>query len=364
MVVGGGVIGCAIAYALSGEGLRVTVVERARVAAESSGAAAGILVPRVHATAEHMFPLALASHARFPGLAAALREETGLDVEYVRSGALDLAYDESSEERLRDKVSWLRSSGHDVRWLGPEDTLAREPALNPDLRGAFIDEDGYHINPGRFTHALALAAARRGVDFRLGSEVVGLRGAGGRAEAVQTAGGEIAAGHVVLATGAWMGSAGAWVGTDIPVFPVKGQILTIYAVPAPLRSIVFGHERYLFPRVDGTIVAGATYEQAGFDKTLTAGGLAWILSAIPALCPALENAPFERAWTGLRPGSADELPIVGAAPGWENVTVAAGHYRNGIMLAPVTAALVADLIVRRRLDPFLRPLAPDRFRRA
>jgi glycine oxidase len=362
-VVGGGVIGCSIAYALSIEGLRVTVLERARVAAESSGAAAGILAPRVHATAEHMFPLALASHARFPGLVDALRAETGLDVEYVRSGVLDLAHDDSSEEALRDKVSWLRSDGHDVRWLGREESLAREPALNPEIRGAFYDEDAYHINPGRFTHALALAAARRGVDFRLGSEAIGLRGARGYVEAVQTATEEVAAGQVVLATGAWMASSGRWVGAEIPVFPVKGQILTIYTVPPPLRSIVFGRGSYLFPRVDGTMVVGATYERVGFDKSLTAGALGQLFGVIPALCPALANATFDRAWAGLRPGSADEIPIVGAAPGWENITVAAGHFRNGIMLAPVTAALVADLIVRRRADPLLRPLAPDRFRR-
>ena len=124
---------------------------------------------------------------------------------------------------------------------------------------------------------------------------------------------------------------------------------------------MFGADIYLLPRTDGTVVVGATVEQAGFDKSLTADALAWLLGTIPALCPELRTARFERAWSGLRPGSPDELPIVGPAPGWANVTLAAGHYRNGIMLAPITATLVAGLILHNHQDPLLTPLSPARF---
>jgi glycine oxidase len=366
VVVGGGVIGCAIAYALVNQGASVTVVERSRVGAESSSAAAGILAPRVHATEPEIFDLAMASHQRFPGLVDAIRADTSLDAEYVRSGVFDLAYDENREAELKRKVDWLHSAGHHVSWLDARQTLELEAALSPDIRGGFYDEDAYHINPIRFTQALGQAAARRGVRFQLGAEALGLRRDGARATSVQTTAGDVTGGHVVLATGAWTSLCAAWVQAPIPVFPAKGQILTVYAVPPPIRTIVFGLDAYLLPRVDGTIVVGATVERVGFDKSLTVEGMAWLLDMVGSLCPALRQAPIDRAWTGLRPGSPDDLPIddlpiVGPAPGWENVTLATGHFRNGIMLAPITADLVAGLVLREESSPLLAPLAPSRF---
>lgn len=362
VVVGAGAIGCAIANALASQGARVTVLERSRVAAESSGAAAGILAPRVHATAPSMFDLALASHRLFGPLVEDLRARAGLDSEYVRSGVVDLALDEDDEERLRDKVRWLRESGHStVEWLPPDAVLAREPHLNPRVRGAFSDADAYHIHPARFTRALSQGAALRGVRLELGVEVTGLERHGPSATGVRTATGVVPAGHVVIAAGAWSSFCGDWIGRSVPVFPVRGQILTLHAVPSPIRSIVFGADAYLFPRVDGSIVVGATIEQVGYDRSLTAGGVSWLLNSIPTLCPALADARFDRAWTGLRPGSPDDLPIVGAAPGWENVTLATGHYRNGIMLAPITAQLVAALVLKGESHTLLKPLDPARF---
>jgi glycine/D-amino acid oxidase-like deaminating enzyme len=158
-----------------------------------------------------------------------------------------------------------------------------------------------------------------------------------------------------------MGHYRTWTPSAVPVFPVKGQILTVYAAPPPIRSITFGHGAYIFPRVDGTMVVGATYEPLGFDKTLTAKGLGWLLTLIPRLCPTLADARIDRMWVGLRPGSADELPIIGPAPGTDNVTLAAGHFRNGIMLAPITADLVAELVLRETLHDLLKPFSPARF---
>jgi glycine oxidase len=361
VVVGGGVIGCGIAHRLASEGATVTLVERSRVAAESSGAAAGILAPPVHATAQHLFDLAMASHARFPALTVQLRDETGLDVEYYRSGALDLARDELGEELLRDKLRWLQGEGHGVRWVERDEALAMEPQLDPEIRGAFYDEDGYQIRPTRFNEALAQAAARRGVRFELNAEVVGIEGSRPRVTGVRTARGTISAGHVIVAAGAWASSCGDWLGINIPVFPARGQILTLYAMPPPIKHIVYGAGVYLLPRLDGTIVVGATAERVGFDKSLTAGAMAWLLATAPVLCPALADASFDRAWAGLRPGSPDDLPIIGTAPGWDNVTLAAGHYRNGIMLTPITAQLVANLILRGQGSPLLEHVGPERF---
>jgi glycine oxidase len=361
IVIGGGVIGCAVAYGLRRAGASVTLVERSRIGAESSSAAAGILAPRVHATTSAIFELALASHRLFPDLVATARDDTGMDAELVRSGVLDLAYDGTAVASLHEKVRWLRELGHDVRWLDDKQCQSLEPGLAPEVRGGFFDADAYHINPARFTQALGQAAGRRGVEIRLGTEVVGIRFEGARATHVQTTGGEIAAGHVVLATGAWMGEWGARLNLAIPVFPAKGQIMTVYAAPLPLRKIVFGLEAYLLPRVDGTVVVGATVERAGFDRSLTVEGMAWLLKSVSALCPALAGAAFDHAWTGFRPGSPDELPIVGPAPGWANVTLATGHFRNGIMLAPITAELLTKLVLHEERDALLAPLDPARF---
>lgn len=365
VVIGAGVIGCAIARSLTGEGLRVTVLERNRVAAEASGAAAGILAPRVHATDEALFPLALTSHQQFGPLAAELREETGLDVEYARSGVLDLAHDDAHEEALRDKVRWLRGLGHAVEWLDGAQVRAAEPALAPSVRGAFFDADAYHLNPARFTTALARSAALRGATFHFGVEVLGIRGGDHGSARVETTAGAFEAARVVAAAGAWTGQFSEWLGLTIPVYPARGQILTLCAVPPLVRAIIFGLDGYVFPRLDGTVVVGATVERVGFDKSLTAAGVGWLLNIVTALCPGLANAPIDRIWAGLRPASPDDLPIVGKAPGSETLLIATGHHRNGIMLAPVTAQIVSDLVVRGATGVTgAQAITPDRFRSA
>jgi glycine oxidase len=360
-IVGGGVIGCAVAYELARRGADVLVVDRADIAAESSSAAAGILAPRVHATESAIFPLAMASHQFFPTLVDALRDETGVDSDFAPCGALELAIDDAGEERLRDKVQWLHAAGHDVSWLDPVDVTRREPTLTSDCRGAFFDADGYQIQPGRFTQSLAHAAARRGVSFQLGTEVLGVERQGTRATALRTTSGPITAGHLVLAAGAWMSGLGEQLGVSLPVFPAKGQILSLRATPQPIRSVVFGADVYLMPRRDGTVVVGATVEDAGFDKRVTAAAAAGLLHAAASLCPPLAGATVDRLWAGLRPGTRDELPIIGPAPGYDNVTLAGGHFRNGIMLAPITASLLADVILDGSHPELLVPFDPSRF---
>ncbi|MEA2640441.1 MAG: glycine oxidase [Chloroflexota bacterium] len=361
LVVGGGLIGCSIAYALACEGAKVTVVERAGIGAEASSAAAGILAPRAHATEGALFPFAMASHARYPAWIAAIREETPLDVEYIRSGVLHVAITDAEGRLLRERADRLRADGHDVTWLEPFDVLSHEPALNARIRGGMFDVDAYHVNPSRLTQAVAQAAARHGVHFVLGGEVQGIGGSAGRATAVRTATGAISGDHIVLATGAWMATAGDWLGMAIPIAPARGQILALSAMPSPIQTIIWGEAAYLLPRFDGSIVLGATVEHVGFDRRLTASGINWLLEQIPALCPVLRNATFLRAWTGFRPMAPDELPIIGRAPGWDNVTIATGHHRNGITLAPITAELVARLVLHEESDQLIEPFRPARF---
>ncbi|MSQ23259.1 MAG: glycine oxidase ThiO [Chloroflexi bacterium] len=361
VIVGAGVIGCGIAYQLAREGAKVTVIERSAIGAESSGAAAGILAPRLHATNPAILPLALWSESRFPTLVDGLQEESGLRLEYANCGALELAYDERSEERLREKIAFMTAAGQRADWLDAHETLHREPAVDPALRGALHDPGANQIHPLRFTQALAQAAARRGVHFQIGVEARSIERNGDRAAAVQTDSGAIQADHVVIAAGAWAGHWSETLGLPIPVVPARGQILTLSSVPTPVRSIVYGKGVYLLPRTDGTVVLGATYERVGFDRSLTPEGLGWLLVTGTQLCPALGQSRFEQAWTGLRPASGDDLPIVGRVPTWENVIVATGHYRDGIVLAPATAMAVTDLILRGESDLPIAPLHPARF---
>jgi glycine oxidase len=360
-IVGGGVIGCAIAYALVQAGATVTVYERASAGAEASGAAAGIMVPTIHADEPVLLALGLASVERYPAWCASIQQDSGMDPELIRSGALELAHDEGEGQLLRAKVEAQRRSGRDLRWLSPDDALAVEPGVNPRISGALYDPEGLHVHPLRLTRALAEAASRRGVVIRTGVEVIGLEVNGSRVVGVRTAEGTQPTGHVVIASGAWSQHAEEWLGLSIPVFPVKGQILAVSEEPNPLGTILWDANAYLVARRDGSVVVGATVEQVGFDKRLTVDGIGGLLNAIPSLCPGLAHARFERAWAGLRPATPDELPIVGSAPGWENVIIASGHYRNGITLAPITAEMVRQLVVEEHEDPLLAPLSPARF---
>lgn len=361
IIVGAGVIGCAIAYALARERVRVTVLERSGIAAESSGAAAGILSPRMNVTEPELYSLALVSEQQFAPLVQLLQEETGLDPEYLRSGGLEVAYDEAGEQALRNKAQTVSSTGQRVEWLDADAVRTLEPRLDPTLRGGVQDPGAMQIHPTRFTHALAQAAARRGVRFEFGADAQAIERIGSRASSVKATTGDFSADHVVMAAGAWAGHWAPTLGVQIPVFPVRGQIMSLIATPTPVRAIVYGHGVYLLPRADGTTVLGATYERVGFDKSLTAGAIGRLLTNGTALVPSLENARFDRAWTGLRPGSGDELPIIGPVPGWENVSLATGHYREGVMLAPLTASIITDLILGRESDFPSSHLQPSRF---
>jgi glycine oxidase len=361
VVVGGGVIGSAIAYELQRSGASVTLLERSGIAAEASGAAAGIMAPRVHATDPAVAAFALHSMERFPSLAARLREETGQDVELVRSGVLDLAHDEGVAGELQERIRRQQALGYAVSWLDSTDALELEPGVNPQILGAYYDPDAYHVHPARLTAALAAGAQAHGAEIRVGVEVLGVEQADGRVSALQTSVGSMDVPQLVICTGSWASTWGGWLGAALPVFPVKGQILSVMPAAPVLRTVVWDPDAYLLPRVDGSVVVGATLERAEFDKQVTARGLGWLLNSIPGLCPGLSDARFERAWAGLRPGTPDDQPIVGRLPGWDNVFVATGHYRNGITLAPATGSAVARLVTKGELDPLLAPFDPARF---
>jgi glycine oxidase len=364
-VVGGGVIGCAVAYYLARAGVRVAVLERNHIAAEASSAAAGMLAPLAEGAAPGPFlDLALASLSRFGPLAEELRDATGIDVELLTTGLLRPALDDAEAADYQASLAWQRNLGLPLRWLDAAEVRALEALVTPDVRGAVYSEAEHQVNPPRLTKALARAAAARGAVLHLGAVVRGLLREGDRIVGVRLADGELRAEHVVLAAGAWAAACGEWLGLPVPVEPVKGQMLAV-APPPGLRGqlcrTLYGRHGYLVPKADGTIYVGATVERAGYDRRVTAAGIGDLLGLLRRLAPPLAEASFVRAWAGLRPGTPDHLPLLGPVPGLRGVSLAAGHYRNGILLAPITGELIAQAVLGQPTTLPLAPFSVERF---
>lgn len=363
VVVGGGAVGCAIAWELTKRGVSVALLEARRVAGESSGVAAGMLTPLAESPRPGPFTdLAIAALRGYAAVASELREASGVDIEYTPSGVLRVAITEEQELTAQSALEWQRGLGLPLHWIDAAELRAKEPGITPEARGALYSPEEGHVRAQRLTLALGIAAAHRGAQVRQGTPVTGLLTDGHRITGVRTAGGDVHVAHVVLAAGAWTGQLVAGLGTTLPVRPVKGQLLSLAALPVPLQNVVYASGvGYLVPKADGTIIVGATQEEAGFDTRVTVQGIHGLLEGAAALAPGLGNAEVRDLWAGLRPGSSDATPILGPLPGWDGITVATGHFRNGILLAPITGRLIAQLVTGEKPERDLTPFSPGRF---
>lgn len=358
VVVGGGVMGCAIAESLAVEGVRVRLLERGEIGDEASGAAAGMLAPIAEAGGDAaMLRMGLESLARFPALCARFEEEVGIDAELEPSGALHLAVGESERSRLAAQFARLPEGlppGVAPEWL---DRASLPEALiehAPHVSGAFATSFAKHLRPPLWVRALERAARRSGVEIETGVSVHALRVEAGRVAGVETNTGPVAAGAVVVAAGPWTPSLIERVAPQtiraggVAIEPVRGQILSLGPPLPTLREILWHDRVYLVPKRDGEWVVGATEERVGFDRRVTAAGVAKLLEAAAAIVPALGQARFERAWAGLRPVSVDGRPWIGPVSEREGLFVAAGHGRNGILLSPLTAERLRDAVLGKR----------------
>lgn len=361
LVVGGGVIGCAAALELAKAGLRVTLIERGTPGCEASGAAAGMLAPQAESSAPSPFlGLARESQALYPDLAVELRDETGVDIELQAQGNLFCFLDEGDQALGRSAFEWQREAGLKAELLSREDALRIEPELSSEIRGAlFMAEDSW-VNNVKLVGALAQAASVRGVEFLRG-EVTGVAMSGSRVVGARLSGETLKAGAVLLAAGAWSGGILAASGLSLPVEPVRGQILSLHSAPRKLRRLIHVKEHYLVPRVGGEVLVGASMERVGFSREVTAGQISALLGSALRAVPGLAGLPLAAMWSGFRPGTPDERPILGRYPGVEDLYVATGHFRNGILLAPITARLMRELIVDGAPSLDLTPFLPDRF---
>ena len=359
-VLGGGLIGCAVARELARSGLRVAVFERGRIGGEASAAAAGMLGVQSETDDELMLRLGWESRRLYPELLEALREESGVTVDSWREGTLYLAFNAAETAVLQARRARQQAAGLDSELLAPRQIWALEPLVSRRASaGVLFPLDG-RLDNVALTQALAGAAAAAGCALREGEDVKAVVAEDGRVTGITTAGGRVACGAVINAMGAWAGRVRG--PTALPVRPVRGQIAVLGAARPPFRHAVYSARAYAVARRDGRVLLGSTREAAGFDKRVTAGGVGSILNAALELSPALRALPLTDAWAGLRPGSADGRPIVGADPALRGYYVASGHYRNGVLLAPITARLIAALL-RGERGPWSDALGLERFAR-
>ena len=358
LVVGGGVMGCACAHRLAAAGLQVTLLERALPGAESSAAAAGILGAQSEVSAAGpFFELCLASRQLFPDYVRELESISGIAIGYERSGVLEVALDPTEGRMAVGRLQWMLDRGLRVEILDRAEALQLEPALVPTLVGANYYPDDHQVDPERLACALATAASRLGCQFLNGVQVLGLKMAGERVVGLETDRGPLSAGAVLIAGGAWSTRLQGLPALRTTLKPVAGQIVQLESKPAFFRHVVYGFKGYIVPRSDGRILLGSTLEDRGFDKAVTCEGLHQITGMAMAMVPNLKLARLSQTWSGLRPASGDNLPLLGAAspPG---LFFATGHYRNGILLTPITAEIICALMLGHATELDIGPFAP------
>ena len=362
-VVGAGVIGLSIAWRLALRGLSVAVFERATAGAGASLAATGMLA----AAAEHepgchdLLALALESQRQWPLFRVSLEAQSGRDIDFRESGTLVVALSRDEVERLRFRHDLHKRCGLPTRWLGAPEVRAMEPALRPSVAGGLYCPDDHQVDPRLVMAALRAAYLAAGGRLFEHCAVTGLDLQGGRVAGVATAQQRCRAAAVVLTAGAWTGDL-LPTGVRVPVRPLKGQALSVRMTPQTeaLAHIVWTEQIHMAPKSDSRLIVGATVEERGFDDAITAGGLFALLEGARRAFPAIEEMAIESVWTGFRPSSIDDAPILGATsiPG---LTLATGHHRNGYLLAPVTAFAMEALVADGALPAVAQPFGLDRF---
>jgi glycine oxidase len=367
VVVGAGIVGCSVSYHLAKSGLKVALLDKGSVAGEASQAAAGMLAPLGDEPPDQAHPLqqlAMAALRYYDGLDEQLKQETGIDIGLVKIPTLRPAFDEQGRSRLQAILAQQQQFLPGLLWLEGSRAHELEPLLPETIPGALLSPYEWNVQAAQLTLAYARGAVSRGATLVEGCPVGRLILQGQRAVGVETAQGSLHAETIVLAAGAWATQWHASRQTP-PIFPVKGQMIALQALPDfQLRHTVYASGvGGIVPKADGTIFVGATVEQVGFDKAVTAEGIATLLTTLAKLTPALSKARVIRTWAGLRPGSADGFPLIGPSRSVQGLWIAGGHFRDGILLGPLTGHLVAELI-QKHSTPFdlnLNAFNPDRF---
>lgn len=365
-IIGAGVIGLGIAWRLAARGVSVAVFDKGVSGAGASHAAAGMLAACAEAEPgeEALVTLGRVSQARWPAFAAELKQASGVDVGLRPEGTLVVALTSDDQARLSHQLTFQQKLGLPLQWISAAETRRREPHLAGKLAGAVFSPEDTQVDNRKLAAALRIAAEAAGASIREHLEVKTISSDAGRVDGIVLADGtKVGADVVVLAAGAWSRSIdGLAPELRPPVRPIKGQMLALRMDPAAplLTHVVWAPGAYLVPRLDGRLLVGATVEEKGYDTSLTAGGILTLLEAAWRVVPAVEELPIDEMWVGHRPGSRDDAPILGTGP-IDGLIYATGHHRNGILLTPVTADAIAQLVLEGAADPAIRPFGIERF---
>ena len=362
IVIGAGIVGCAVAHELARRGASVEIADERPVGMGATQASAGILAPYIEARdGSPLLDLTVRSLGLFDDFMERVSAESGIAVPYRRTGTLDIATTDDELRALRTTAEVLARLDVPALLLDAQAVRVEEPQLGDGaIGGLLIDSHGF-VAAGELTRALAAAARRHGAQLIEPSRVRRITRLHGDM-IVETDRGSLASNAVVLAAGSWSGQIAIdGVHATVPVRPVRGQLLHLGWTGTPLRRVTWSGRCYFVPWDDGTLLVGATVEEAGFDERTTVSGVRDLLDAACEIVPHAWTAGFRGARVGLRPATVDDLPVVGPSSVMPNLMYATGHYRNGVMLAPLTAQLVADALLDNRIDPMLAPVSPSRF---
>ena len=358
-VVGAGIVGYAIAYELSARGAHVRVIDERGSGQGATRASAGMLAPYIEGHSGALLDLGLCSLDQYDGFVGRVASDAGCPIEYRRTGTLQVARGDADMGQLERGSRALASAGASHTLLDGREARRLEPALADDICAALLVPQHGYVGVATFMAALVAAASARGAQLSV-ARVREINYAGSSVR-VETSDGRLQTDAVVIAAGSWSSGIPMAPAVPPPVRPIRGQLLHLRFPEPPLSRVVWGQASYLVPWQDGSLLVGATVEDVGFDERVTVGAVRQLLDNGEQIVPSVRTAAFEGARAGLRPATSDELPIVGASSTMRGVYYATGHYRSGVLLAPLTAALVADLVLNGQAGRELDLVRPDRF---
>ncbi|MCQ6275034.1 glycine oxidase ThiO [Bacillus sp. V3B] len=345
VVIGGGIIGCSIAYYLAKENVDVALFEGRQIGSKSTGAAAGMLGAHSECDGDFdvFFPFARSSQRAYAQLKEELRELSGIDMEYRKGGILKLAFTETDKKNLNSMISQPT-----VKWLEAEVVRNSESTITPNLLGAAFIEDDVNVVPTRVCQSFAKSAGVLGASIFEYTHVIDIQKKE-KSFLIQTTTGQFEAKHVVVANGVWSTSFFEQSGLNHQLVPVKGECLSVYDEKATLKHTLFHEQCYIVPRNNGKLVIGATMIENDWNERVSLGGVESLIAKAKTMLPAISDMKLDSFWAGLRPQTFDQKPFIGHHPEEEGILFATGHYRNGILLAPATGQMITDLILKREI---------------
>lgn len=362
LILGGGVIGLSLARSLHKKGFKkIAILEKGKIGREASHAAAGMLAVQAETDQpDAFFDFCSESNRLYPQFAEELFDETGVDVELDREGTLYLAFNETDETSLRERYEWQTRAGLAVEKLSAVETHKLEPFVSPDILGSLYFPNDWQVENRKLLYALEKYCEFNDIEIRENTEIKKLLIENDKITGAETETEKFYAGIVVLATGAWTSLIKTESFALPEIKPIRGQIIEFLTAKRLFGKVIYSPRGYLVPRRDGRVLAGATVEDAGFEKEVSDGASALLRENALEIAPSLVNLEIHDEWVGLRPFASDGLPVLGEIQGIENLFIATAHYRNGILLAPVTARILADKIADGKHSEYFDKFSPDR----